>query len=429
MEFSTPTNRARDAWLTSLDDQALNAWVERKGEHPKQSSADLDRSEILAVALAKAPIVWLTAPAGFGKTHMMASWVDKQSAEQSIIWFTLDHLDAPMAVLLEHLLQAAEQQLMGTATDVLALLRQPDAAPYAEKILLLWLRDLAASERNIVIVIDDIHTLIDNSSWQLLMALVRYRPDNVQIVLSGRYRPFASGTAGLQNAIFLTAPDLAFSATEQEQWLTNQGLTTSLKLRQQLEQRLLGWPVGLALWGRCFCMAGQPNEMNDRMALAEMNDYLQGEVLGSLSSPLQNFLCQLSLLGQFNEAHLQDVIGPDYHPLLQQALSKNLFIEPQPERQGWYRIHPVMAQCLVSQLPLAQRYDLQSPNRHKIAELSDRELGVLRKIAKGLSNQEIADQLYISLHTVKTHARKINVKLGAKNRTQAIHRAKELMLL
>jgi LuxR family maltose regulon positive regulatory protein len=50
-------------------------------------------------------------------------------------------------------------------------------------------------------------------------------------------------------------------------------------------------------------------------------------------------------------------------------------------------------------------------------------------MAMGFSNQEIADQLYISLHTVKTHARKINVKLGAKSRTQAIHRAKELMLL
>jgi LuxR family maltose regulon positive regulatory protein len=78
---------------------------------------------------------------------------------------------------------------------------------------------------------------------------------------------------------------------------------------------------------------------------------------------------------------------------------------------------------------------LQGPDPDKIAELSaqaslsDRELDVLRQMAMGFSNQEIADQLYISLHTVKTHARKINVKLGAKSRTQAIHRAKELMLL
>ncbi len=62
-------------------------------------------------------------------------------------------------------------------------------------------------------------------------------------------------------------------------------------------------------------------------------------------------------------------------------------------------------------------------------QLSEREHDVLRKIAEGLSNQEIATQLFISLHTVKSHARKINAKLGVKNRTQAIHKAKELLLL
>ena len=61
--------------------------------------------------------------------------------------------------------------------------------------------------------------------------------------------------------------------------------------------------------------------------------------------------------------------------------------------------------------------------------ISDREQGVLELIAQGLSNQEIADQLHISLHTVKTHARRINAKMAVKSRTQAIVRARELGLL
>ena len=52
------------------------------------------------------------------------------------------------------------------------------------------------------------------------------------------------------------------------------------------------------------------------------------------------------------------------------------------------------------------------------------ELAVLQLIAQGLSNQEIADRLFISLHTVKTHARRINVKLGVQRRTQAVAMAK-----
>jgi LuxR family maltose regulon positive regulatory protein len=58
--------------------------------------------------------------------------------------------------------------------------------------------------------------------------------------------------------------------------------------------------------------------------------------------------------------------------------------------------------------------------------LSSREVAVLSLIAQGLSNQEVAERLFISLHTVKTHARRINGKLGVARRTQAVAKAKEL---
>ena len=61
--------------------------------------------------------------------------------------------------------------------------------------------------------------------------------------------------------------------------------------------------------------------------------------------------------------------------------------------------------------------------------LSARELGVLQLIAQGCSNQEISERLFISLHTVKTHASHINSKLGVERRTQAVARAQELGLL
>lgn len=70
-----------------------------------------------------------------------------------------------------------------------------------------------------------------------------------------------------------------------------------------------------------------------------------------------------------------------------------------------------------------------SIGRDVCVPLSDREQGVLALIAEGHSNQAVADKLFISLNTVKTHARKINNKLGVKNRTQAIAKARELGLL
>ncbi len=61
--------------------------------------------------------------------------------------------------------------------------------------------------------------------------------------------------------------------------------------------------------------------------------------------------------------------------------------------------------------------------------VSKREYEVLELMAQGLSNREIADRLFVSLNTVKTHSSNLFMKLGARRRTQAIHRAKELGLL
>jgi LuxR family maltose regulon positive regulatory protein len=61
--------------------------------------------------------------------------------------------------------------------------------------------------------------------------------------------------------------------------------------------------------------------------------------------------------------------------------------------------------------------------------LSEREVEVLRLIADGLTNREIASQLYLSLNTVKGHTRNIYGKLGVHSRTQAVARARALGLL
>ena len=61
--------------------------------------------------------------------------------------------------------------------------------------------------------------------------------------------------------------------------------------------------------------------------------------------------------------------------------------------------------------------------------ISKREFEVLQLIAKGYSNQEIADQLFISLPTVKTHVSNLFSKLDVKRRTQAVKKATELKLI
>lgn len=61
--------------------------------------------------------------------------------------------------------------------------------------------------------------------------------------------------------------------------------------------------------------------------------------------------------------------------------------------------------------------------------ITNRELEILEAIAAGLSNREIAERLFVSENTVKTHTGRLFEKLSARRRTQAVQRAKEAGLI
>jgi len=61
--------------------------------------------------------------------------------------------------------------------------------------------------------------------------------------------------------------------------------------------------------------------------------------------------------------------------------------------------------------------------------ISERELEVLELVAKGLSNQQIAAKLYVSINTVKTHLSHLYEKMNVQRRTQAVEKARSLNLI
>jgi len=94
-------------------------------------------------------------------------------------------------------------------------------------------------------------------------------------------------------------------------------------------------------------------------------------------------------------------------------------------------IYPDYCQVLLDEFSKQKPgvYDTSKRTGDLVEPLSDREIEVLKLISQGSTNQEIAQQLILSLHTVKSHARNIYGKLGVKNRTEAVARARLLGLL
>ena len=79
-------------------------------------------------------------------------------------------------------------------------------------------------------------------------------------------------------------------------------------------------------------------------------------------------------------------------------------------------------------VPAVEPFVLNEKKREEL-RITPRELEILELIAQGLSNREIAEKLFVSENTVKTHSSRVFDKLGAKRRTQAVQLGKELGLL
>jgi len=93
---------------------------------------------------------------------------------------------------------------------------------------------------------------------------------------------------------------------------------------------------------------------------------------------------------------------------------------------------------IVKEVPVEVKVEVPVPTREPFSldqtrlqqlGITARELEILQLIAGGLSNREIAERLFVSENTVKTHSSRLLEKLSAKRRTQAVQIAKELRLI
>jgi ATP/maltotriose-dependent transcriptional regulator MalT len=84
---------------------------------------------------------------------------------------------------------------------------------------------------------------------------------------------------------------------------------------------------------------------------------------------------------------------------------------------------------VVREIPVRQAAFVLNQRKLEELEITPRELEILQLIAQGLSNREIAERLFVSENTVKTHSSRLFDKLSARRRTQAVQLGKELGLI
>lgn len=115
--------------------------------------------------------------------------------------------------------------------------------------------------------------------------------------------------------------------------------------------------------------------------------------------------------------------------LLKDTPSEQLAGAIRAAAEGKVFIHPDVTSKVVSELSRLTKRERVRHEQPLVDPLSQRELEVLALMAQGLSNKQIADQLFIAAGTLKNHVGSIYAKLGVHDRLQAARRAHELGLI
>ncbi|MGN6576039.1 MAG: LuxR C-terminal-related transcriptional regulator [Nocardioides sp.] len=315
---------------------------------------------------AGATLTLIAAPAGFGKTTLLGSWLAGRSGEPATAWVSLDERDTDPLVFWSHVLQAVDRALPGAATAALAELGASRAP--IEDLLALLLNELGvAAELNLVL--DDYHLAESPAIQPQMSFLVDHLPPQTHLVLSTRSDP-ALSLARLRargQLVEIRAADLRFDIDEATAYLND---LNTLDLAPAdvatLESRTEGWAAALQLAAlslrgkadRAGFIAGFAGD--DRFVV----DYLADEVLNRQPDEIRAFLLDTSVLDELSASLCDAVTGrTDSNTMLERLDRLNLFLVPLDDQRRKYRYHHLFADVLRARLLAERPQDVSTLHR------------------------------------------------------------------
>ncbi|MCW2757519.1 MAG: ATP-dependent transcriptional regulator, MalT-like, LuxR family [Nocardioidaceae bacterium] len=301
---------------------------------------------------AEARLMLVSAPAGFGKTTLLAAWLTGRPA---VAWLSLDRNDNDPATFWTYVIAALQTVAPEVGTTERALLAAPRPPPI-DVVLTTLLNDVGALESDIVLVLDDYHLVEAREVQDAMAFLIDHLPPRLHLVIAGRADP-AVPLARLRargELVEIRAADLRFTPDEAAAYLNDgMGLRLTANDVAALDERTEGWIAALQL--AALSMQGRDDVSgfiagftgDDRYIV----DYLAEEVLQRQPADVRDFLLQTSLLGRLSGPLCDAVTGQSGGRAMIEDLDRgNLFLVPLDDRRQWYRYHHLFADVLRTRL-------------------------------------------------------------------------------
>jgi LuxR family maltose regulon positive regulatory protein len=335
----------------SWDESSLEL-VESKLHPPPARPGIVPRALLVERLLASAgvPVVCVVAPAGYGKTILLAQWA--QRTARRVGWVSVDPRDNDPAVLLTYIAVALDRVeaidprivrgLAGPGASIVGVVPRLAAA-------------MAAMTQPVALVLDHLELLENQECLDVMAELAAQLPAGTQLLLASRSRPpLPVALLRAQGRVMeLGVGDLGMDDQEARALLEGAGVGLDDAAVNELVARTEGWPVGLYLAALAH-KAGGPRRHawagftgDDRFVA----DYLRSEVLGRLPAERVTFLTRTAVLDRMSGPLCDAVLGTTGSSAVLAGLEEsNLLLVPLDRQRHWYRYHHLFHELLTAEL-------------------------------------------------------------------------------
>ena len=311
-------------------------------------------------------VVSLIAPPGYGKTVLLAQWAARE--DRPVAWLTLDDFDNVPSVFLTYLAAAIDR-----IEPIDASIRSSIAAP-GLRILAGAVPRLAAGLHRIgrpaVLVLDDVHRLVDRTCLDALAALLDHLPPGFQVALAARTVPdLPIGRLRAERDLLeITRSDLALDLDETEALASAAGHPLDPEGARRLAEHTEGWAAGIYLATIAWARSGQPATAGDRLPGRDdyIADYLRSEILPDLAGDDVAFLTRTSILEVVEPDVAEAVTGlPGAAARLRSLAGANQLVVELAGSGRAYRYHNLLRAFLETELE--RREEGVIPHLHRRA--------------------------------------------------------------
>ena len=296
------------------------------------------------------PVVVVAAPAGYGKSTLMAQW-HAQLLERGVscAWLSLDEDDDDAARFLRHLIAALQKASAHIGKDVAEDL-VADFASGSRSVLEAIAGDLAQVQHRIVLFLDDLQLVKGPEVRGILDWLINYAPRPLQYVIGTRQDPGLrlSGLRVRGQLLELGAEQLQFDAAEAAQFYRSRlGQDLPALDLQTLLTKTEGWPAALELAALVLAGSSEPQAFIQHFAGTDTSvvDYLCDMVLSQLDERTRDIVFRISMFDRICTPLARAVMDTnDAAEVLLGLRTRNLFLIPLDRSWEWVRFHHLVSE-------------------------------------------------------------------------------------